>query len=246
MPGETRQAPRRPAPPRAGRDAPSAAHVVFVAIATVVAAIALGVVGRAAAGAGLIAHAGPVAEPVSKLGPWIIALGAPWLAVAWILGALARRVVLGGLAGALALVGGTGAWYAFTLWQLGRGALGYTVPVGLAWGIAALGAGAVFGAAGAIWRSGSTDLARAVGVSILAGCLIGEAMLLLTQWDGRAARAVLAAELLAGLALPLLLLARRPRALLLAIGFTFVLALVAAAGESYVRDALRDVGWAGR
>jgi DHA1 family inner membrane transport protein len=246
MPGETRQAPRRPAPPPADRGGPGAGHVLLVAFATVVAAIVLGVVGRAAAGAGLIAHAGPVAEPVSKLGPWIIALGAPWLAVAWILGAISRRVVLGAMAGALALVGGTGAWYAFTLWQVGRAALDYTVPVAFAWGIAALGAGAVFGAAGAIWRSGGTDLTRALGVSILAGCLIGEAILLLAQWDGRAARAVLAAELFAGLALPVLLLARRPRALLLAIAFTFVLALAAAAGESYVRDALRDVGWGGR
>jgi hypothetical protein len=220
--------------------------MLFVAVATIVAAIVLGVVGRAAAGAGLIAHAGPVAEPVSQLGPWIIALGAPWLAVAWLLGAIARRVVLGALAGALALAGGTGAWYAFTLWQVGRAALDYTVPVATAWGVAALGAGAVFGAAGAIWRSGGTDFTRALGVSILAGCLIGEAILLLAQWHGRAARAVLAAELLAGLALPLLLLARRPRALLLAIVFTFALAMAAAAGESYVRDALRDVGWGGR
>jgi hypothetical protein len=231
----------RPAP-----DGPGAGHLLLVALATVLAAIALGVVGRAAAGAGLIAHAGPVAEPVTKLGPWIIALGAPWLAVAWVLGAIARRIALGAVAGALALVGGTGAWYAFTLWQVGRGALDYTVPVGLAWGVAALGAGAVFGAAGAVWRSGGTDLTRALGVSVLAGCLIGEAILLLAQWDGRAARAVLAGELLVGLALPVVLLIRRPRALLLAILLTAGLAVLAAAGESYVRDALRDVGWGGR
>ncbi len=228
------------------RRPPTAGRVVGVALATVVAAIALGVVGRAAAGAGLIAHAGPVAEPVGKLGPWVIALGAPWLAVAWLLGALAGRVGLGAVAGALALAGGTGAWYAFTVWSVGRAALGYAVPVAMAWSVAALAAGAVFGGAGAVWRSGGTDLARAAGVAVLAGCLIGEAILLVTQWDGRAARAVLAAELTLGCALPFALLWRRPRALVLCLLLTAAFALVAAGAESVVRDALRNVGWGGR
>lgn len=223
----------------------SPARAAAVALATLAAALALGVAARAAAGAGLIAFAGPIAEPAGRLGRWAIALGAPWLAVAWGLGALARRIDAGAAAGALALAGGTAAWYAFSVWSGGRAALGYAVPVCIAWAAAALLAGAVFGAAGAMWRAGAGDAARALGASVLAAALIGEAILLETIWDGRAARVVLTAELLAGLAAPVLLLVRRPRALALAVVFTVVLAVVAAGAESIVRHALRNVGWGG-
>jgi len=225
---------------------PSAGRVVAIALLTVGAAIGLGVVGRYAGAAGLLARAGPLAEPAAKLGPWVIALGAPWLAVAWVLGAVARVPWLGALAGAAALVGGTGAWYAFTVWQLGRGALDYAVPVAFGWSLAAVAAGAVFGGAGALWRSASRDWLRALGAAILAGSFIGEAIELATIWDGRAARAVLALEFLLGLALAVVLLIRWPRALLLGLVFTALIALVAAGAEHEVRHALRDVGWGGR
>jgi hypothetical protein len=225
---------------------PSAARVVAVSLLTVVAAIALGVAGRYAGEAGLLAHAGPLAEPAAKLGPWAIALGAPWLAVAWVLGAVARHPLLGALAGAVALVGGTGAWYAFTVWQVGRGALDYALPVAFGWSLASIAAGVVFGGAGALWRSAERDSLRALGASILAGSFIGEAIELATIWDGRAARAVLAVEFLLGLALVVLLLIRWPRALLLGIVFTAVIALIAAGAEHEVRHALRHVGWGGR
>jgi hypothetical protein len=223
-------------------------RLAVVALATIAAAIGLGVAARYASGAGLIAHAGPIAEPAGKLGPWVVALGAPWLAVAWALGAVARRVDAGAVAGALALAGGTGAWYAFTVWQVGRGALGYALPVSMAWAMAAIVAGAVFGIAGALWRTGSTDGGRALGAAVLAACFIGEAVLLATIWNGRAARVVLSAELLFGLALPFLLLGGRHqrRALALALLLTAVLAVFAAGAESVVRDALRHVGWGGR
>jgi hypothetical protein len=225
---------------------PGAARVVAVSLLTVVAAIALGVAGRYAGAAGLLAHAGPLAEPAAKLGPWAIALGAPWLAVAWVLGAVARHPLLGALAGAVALVGGTGAWYAFTVWQVGRGALDYALPVAFGWSLASIAAGVVFGGAGALWRSAERDSLRALGASILAGSFIGEAIELATIWDGRAARAVLAVEFLLGLALVVLLLIRWPRALLLGIVFTAVIALIAAGAEHEVRHALRHVGWGGR
>jgi hypothetical protein len=225
---------------------PSAARVVAVSLLTVVAAIALGVAGRYAGEAGLLAHAGPLAEPAAKLGPWAIALGAPWLAVAWVLGAVARHPLLGALAGAVALVGGTGAWYAFTVWQVGRGALDYALPVAFGWSLASIAAGVVFGGAGALWRSAERDSLRALGASILAGSFIGEAIELATIWDGRAARAVLAVEFLLGLALVVVLLIRWPRALLLGIVFTAVIALIAAGAEHEVRHALRHVGWGGR
>jgi hypothetical protein len=225
---------------------PSAARVVAVSLLTVVAAIALGVAGRYAGAAGLLAHAGPLAEPAAKLGPWAIALGAPWLAVAWVLGAVARHPLLGALAGAVALVGGTGAWYAFTVWQVGRGALDYALPVAFGWSLASIAAGVVFGGAGALWRSAERDSLRALGASILAGSFIGEAIELATIWDGRAARAVLAVEFLLGLALVVVLLIRWPRALLMGIVFTAVIALIAAGAEHEVRHALRHVGWGGR
>lgn len=225
---------------------PGPGRVVAVALASLAAALALGVAGRYAGSAGLLAHAGPLAEPAAKLGPWAIALGAPWLAVAWVLGAIARRPLLGAAAGAVALVGGTGAWYAFTVWQLGRSALDYAVPVAFGWGLASLAAGMVFGGAGALWRSARRDSLRALGAAILAGSFIGEAIELATIWDGRAARVVLAVELLLGAVLAVVLLLGRPRALLLGLLLTALVALVAAGAEHEVRHALRHVGWSGR
>lgn len=227
-------------------EAPNAGRLVAVALLTVVAAIGLGVVGRYAGEAGLLAHAGPLAEPAARLGPWVIALGAPWLAVAWVLGAVARVPWLGALAGAVALVGGTGAWYAFTVWQIGREALDYAVPVALGWSLASVAAGVVFGGAGALWRSAERDWLRALGAAVLAGSFIGEAIELATIWDGRAARVVLAAEFALGAVLSVLLLISRPRALLLGLALTAVIALVAAGAEHEIRHALRHVGWNGR
>jgi len=226
-------------------EGPSAGRVLAVLLAALVSAAGLGIAARAAAGAGLLAHAGPIAEPASRLGPWVIALGAPWLAVAWLLGAFARRPALGAVAGALALAGGTGAWYAFTLWQVGRAALDYTVPVALGWGLAAIAAGAVFGSAGAMWRSAPSTALHALGAAVLAGSFVGEAILLATIWDGRAARAVVAAELLLGLGLAVGLLIGRPRSLPLGLLLTAVVAVVAAGAEQWVREALRGVGWGG-
>jgi hypothetical protein len=227
-------------------ETPGAGRVVAVSLLTVVAGIALGVAGRYAGEAGLLAHAGPLAEPAARLGPWAIALGAPWLAVAWLLGAVARHPLLGALAGAVALVGGTGAWYAFTVWQLGRSALDYALPVAFGWGLASIAAGVVFGGAGALWRSAQRDSLRALGAAILAGSFIGEAIELATIWDGRAARVVLATEFFLGLVLTVVLLIRWPRALILGVFFTAVIALIAAGAEHEVRHALRHVGWGGR
>ncbi|MBX5441819.1 MAG: hypothetical protein IRZ32_09865 [Solirubrobacteraceae bacterium] len=226
-------------------EGPSAGRVLAVLAASLVAAVGLGVAARAAAGAGLIAYAGPIAAPVDRLGRGAIALGAPWLAVAWLLGAFARRPALGAVAGALALAGGTGAWYAFTVWQVGRAALGYAVPVALGWSAAAVAAGAVFGIAGALWRSAPSTLAHALGAAVLAGSFLGEAILLATIWDGRAARAVLAGELALGLALAVALLIGRPRSFVLGLGLTALVTLAAAGAEQWVRDALRGVGWGG-
>jgi hypothetical protein len=220
------------------------ARIAVVALAALVAALVLGVAARLAAGAGLIAFAGPVAEPAGQLGRWVIALGAPWLAVAWALGALARRPALGAVAGAVALTGGTGAWYVLSV---STGAsLHYALPVAVGWSAASVASGLAFGAAGALWRTGATVRTRALGLAVLAGCLIGEVALLVTVWNGRAARAVLAVELAVGVASPFVLARRRGRELPLALAMTVVVALLAAGAESAVRDALANVGWRGR
>lgn len=221
-------------------------NAVLLAVIVLVAAALLGTAARLAGGSGLLAHAGPLAEPAGRLGPWVVALGAPWLAVAWGLGALARRPLPAATAGAIVLAGATGAWYALTVWTHGRAALSYAVPVWFGWTVAALAAGAAFGAAGALWRSPPTDAARALGVAVLSGALIGEAMLLQFLWDGRAARVVLTLEVLAGVVAPALLLRRARDLLPLALVLTAVLAIAAAGAEYVVRETLRDVGWAGR
>lgn len=227
---------------RGERDLPVAALVVTALLA----AVLLGTAARLAGGSGLLALAGPLAEPAGRLGPWVVALGAPWLAVAWAMGALARRPVPAAAVGALVLAGGTGAWYALTVWTHGRAGLSYALPVWFWWTIAAVAAGAAFGVAGALWRSGPSGFARAFGVAVLSGALIGEAMLLQFLWDGRAARAVLTVELLAGIVAPALLLRRSRELLPLALVLTVVLAVLAAVAEDAVREALRGVGWGGR
>jgi hypothetical protein len=173
------------------------------------------------------------------------ALGAPWLAVAWIVGAYAGSRPRGAASGAAALVLGTGAWYLLTIVggaTSGWNAAPYAVPVAAAWGIVALGAGAVFGFAGAIWRAAEPRL-RAAAIGLLSGALAGESLLLMREWPGRAAALVLAAELAAGLGIVALSRRRTPLALTL---LFFAAATVAVMGtEGVVRDALRLAGWGG-
>jgi hypothetical protein len=181
-------------------------------------------------------------EALSALGHAAVALGAPWLATAWAVGALSGSRTRGALAGAMALALGTAGWYLLTIGVVGLAAGAYAVPVAAAWGTVALAAGAAFGLAGAAWRAGGR-LAEAVGVAALAAPLAGEAALLGAQWTGRAAQAVLAAEVLAAFAL---LFAARRRAPLLLTAALFALgALVFAGAEDTIRDGVRLAGWEG-
>ncbi len=207
----------------------------------VAAAVGLGLAGRIAVHAGAaLPHGGAIAA----VGHTAVALGAPWLAVAWAVGAMAgsRRLAAAGGAGALVL--GTGAWYLLSIAAAASGwaAVSYALPVAAAWGVVSLGAGALFGFAGGIWRDGSRA-ARAASIALLSGALAGEALLLMRTWSGRAADAVLAAELAAGAGVLLLARRRVPLGLTLAL---FAVATVAVAeSEGIVRDALRLAGWAG-
>ncbi len=203
------------------------------------AALALGFAGRVAVHA---ADRLPHGELLVPTGRAAVALGGPWLAAAWAIGALTRSRRRGAIFGGAALGVGTAAWYVLTVVADGRAALDYALPVAGAWMPVALGAGALFGFAGAAWSDG-TPRERAASVAALAGALAGEALLLAGQWSGRAAERVLSVEF--ATAIGLLLLARRRANLSLTLA-VFALAAVACAGaEDGVRHVLHLVGWNG-
>jgi hypothetical protein len=202
-------------------------------------AVALGVGGRVLLRAGVEL---PHGHALLAAGGMAKALGAPWLAAAWGVGALAGARGRAAAAGAATLALGTAGWYVLTLAAEGRAATAYVLPVAAAWAVAASLAGAVFGLAGAAWRDGS-DAARAVSVAALAGAMAGEALLLAGEWSGRAARAVLAAEVVA--ALLVLFGARRRAPLVLTLALFVFTAVFLAGMEDAVRDAVRQAGWGG-
>jgi Family of unknown function (DUF6518) len=216
---------------------------VWLALA---AAAVLGVAGRVAVHAGASL---PHGHAINAIGHTAVALGAPWLAVAWAVGAVAGSRARGAAGGAAALMLGTGGWYLLTVtaaaigWQQsGWAAASYAAPVAVAWGAVALGAGAVFGFAGAAWRDGN-GLVRSAAVALLSGALAGEAVLLLQEWSGRAAHVVLAAEFAAGFGLLALGRRRTPWGLTLVL-FT-IATLAVSETEGAVREALRLTGWGG-
>src|SRR3954466_14985572 len=114
------------------------------------AALCLGIAGRIAVHAGArVPHGG--AEPPAP-GRATVALGGPWLAVAWTVGTLAgapRRAALSGGAG-LAL--GTFCWYALST-VTGGPAEDYAVLAAV-WAVVALAAGGAFGWAGSVYARG--------------------------------------------------------------------------------------------
>jgi len=195
---------------------------------------------------------GVAGQTASDLHPglrWVVALGVPWLVTAFLAGAIVGDRWRGALAGALALVVGTFAYYALRVTLGGGGPLAAGgellrgAPVVIGWCVASLGGGAAFGLAGAEWRRGGA-LATVAGSALVSGALIGEALLLAGEWAGRGARVVLAAELIAGVALAFVL-ARRWTLLVPALALTAFVAVGVAVTEDGVRDALRAVGWNG-
>jgi uncharacterized protein DUF6518 len=202
------------------------------------AALCLGVAGRIAVHAGArLPHGG---DELAALGRAAVALGGPWLAVAWAIGTLAgspRRAALSGGAG-LAL--GTFCWYALS--TVAGGPAGDYARIGAAWAIVALAAGGVFGWAGAVYARGRR-LARTAALALVAGTLAGEALLLVGEWTSRAGRAALAVALAA--AATVLALGVRRTAPLVALVLAAVVAVGVAGAEEAVRDTLRLAGWRG-
>jgi hypothetical protein len=141
--------------------------------------------------------------------------------------------------GALALSVATGTWYAVKVLTTGHAL--YPAFMTGAWLPAAIVCGALFALAGAGWASGGR-VARPLGAAVAAGALIGEVFALDGEWSSRAAHAVLALELSAGLLLPFVL-ARR--AMVAAFALTLVVALAMGIAEQEIRSTLRAAGWRG-
>jgi hypothetical protein len=193
---------------------------------TLVAGVLVGVVGWAA-------DEGPL------LVRWTSAIAAGWLIGAFVVGALAGGGARAALAGAGTIVVGVATYYVLFHFVSGTLGLRYSVFVGFGWSVVGIGIGAVLGWAGDAWRRRH---ARAIGVALLAGALAGEAMLLLAEWENRAARIVLVCELVLGAALPFLLARDR---LARAVPLTAAVAVAVVVAEQAVRELMRATGWAG-
>jgi hypothetical protein len=204
-------------------------RVLLAALAAVPLGVALG-------------SAGQLIDMVDDRLRWAGALGVPWLVVAFAAGAVARERAAAIVAGAVTIVVGTGSYYALHVAASMNLRLA-PVVIATGWALAGIACGGAFGWAGAEWRTRRGEgLGAAAAAAAIGGALVGEALLLSQEWSGRAAEAILAAELVAGALLPVLLI-RRPVAL--AIGLTAVAAIVMGVAESEVRAALRDIGWRG-
>jgi hypothetical protein len=201
-------------------------------------ALALGVAGRVAVRAG--AHLPHGGDELAALGRAAVALGAPWLAVAWAVGTFAGSPARAALSGGAGLALGTFCWYALSTVE--GGAPESYARVAAAWAVVALFAGAAFGLAGCAYARGGPRL-RAVALALVAGTLAGEALLLFGEWTGRAGRAALAVELVAAAAV--LALGMRRTAWLAGLVLVGVVAVVVAGAEDAVRDTLRLAGWRG-
>ena len=199
--------------------------------------MALGIAGR------LAVHVGgdlPHGAALSALGRSFVALGAPWLAVAWAVGAVVGRPVRAAVTGGAALALGTFAWYALSV--VAGGPSEDYARVAPAWAAVALAAGAVFGIAGAAFARGGLAM-RTAALALVSGTLAGEALLLFSEWTGRASRAALAAEL--AVAGAVFVLGARRTAPLAALVLAAVVAVGVAGIEDAVRDTLRLAGWSG-
>jgi hypothetical protein len=153
-----------------------------VAWGPVAVAIALGVA------LGVLSLAGDV---VSDEGPTIILNGlanatAPWTLVAFVAGVLQRRPRMGALAGAGALLVAVATYYVTFVLVWGGDRLADVRFMVVVWLVAATVAGAVMGAAGGVQARPDPRL-RAVGLSLVCGALLAEAVYLLVQlevWNG--------------------------------------------------------------
>jgi hypothetical protein len=194
--------------------------------------LALGMVGGV-----LVGSSGWVADHGPPLVQWTSAIAAVWLLGAFSVGALSGHRIRAAAGGALTIIVGVATYYVLFHFVSNTVTLRYGVIVGVGWATLGTAIGAVLGWAGDAWRRG-----RAIGPAIVGGALTGEAMLLLSEWHNRTARAVLLCELVFGAMLPFALARKR---LVQAVALTAVVAMVVLGLESSIRDAMRAAGWRG-
>jgi len=187
----------------------------------------------------IVGGLGGVSDEGPLLVRWTSAIAAGRLIGAFVVGALAGAAWNAAAAGAATIVIGVGTYYVLFHFVSGTLGLKYSVLVGFAWSVVGVAIGAVIGWAGDAWRRRH---ARAIGAALLSGALVGEAILLLGQWENRAARIVLICELILGAMLPYALARDR---LLRAIPLSAAVAVAVVVIEEGVRTALRMTGWAG-
>jgi hypothetical protein len=158
----------------------------------------------------------PVDTPLIVLVAMANAVG-PWLAAAFLAGSWMGDSRRGALAGLLALAVGVPAYYAGIRLIYGDRLAESALLTAGVWLAAAVLAGPLFGAAGALWAT-HADRWRVLAVGLLAGGLLAEAaqrFIELEAWDGidlaRTSMQVAAVDTLAAAILPLVLLAPRQR-----------------------------------
>jgi hypothetical protein len=148
---------------------------------------------------------------------WLHKVGVPWLAAAFVVGALRPGWRAGAVHGALALVTAVIVYYEAPVAGAGS-------HIGLGWIWIAIPGGAVFGALGAAWRS--HERWRLPAAALLAGAFLGEAMI----WYGRERPLVALAEYCAAAVVLGVLLPRNSQRVAAAVA-AGVIAVAAAATE---------------
>jgi hypothetical protein len=176
-------------------------------------------------------------------GAYLTALGAPWLVLAFLTGALLPRRSgpwTAASAGAALLVAGVLAYYVVHAVRRGFYDRTTMVLVVIAWSSAAVVAGGLFAAAGRHWRRTGSPWAGAVP----AAALLGEAFALAGQWRSPGAQAAVTLELLGGVAL-LAVVAARSRRSVGVLAAACGLAVACGIAEVEVRELARAAGWSG-
>lgn len=148
---------------------------------------------------------------------WFFEIGAPWLAVAWVLGATTSSVSRGAVMGALALVCAVVSYYTMLQiieyqdvtylrsYQLDALRRDLSRDITGVWIVVAVAGGSTFGAVGAAWRT-APRLLRIMCVALLGGVLLGEGLAVVV-FRGWQAIEVLVAGAAVALLLPWLLVA---------------------------------------
>jgi hypothetical protein len=199
-----------------------------LALVTLVAALALGIAGRA-----------------SDYGPadvtFLFALGSPWVLAAFAVGACARRPRDGAVAGAAALSLSVAVYYALMYTVEQRAGEDYAAAMTILWGGLGLACGALFGTAGSLLRSRDVRR-RGLAAAVLGGTLAGEALLFLLL--GRPHPEILTVQLAVGCLIPLLA-AGAPRRVPPVAAATAAVALAALVADASLRVLARMGGWGG-